>query len=166
MTGIGPAQSSTKERNMKRKAVIAAVAGVAVLGVSVAAFGAKPEDAIKYRRGVMAAQAWNMGVMGAMVKGERPYDKAEFAQRAANVAALSKMALEGFQVPGAESGDTKAKPEAFTEMDKFKAGMDKLALETGRLSQVASSGDLDAIKAQFGEVGKQCKGCHDNYRSK
>jgi cytochrome c556 len=151
---------------MQRKSLIAAVTGVVVLGTSMMAFGAKPEDGIKYRRGVMAAQGWNLGIMGAMVKGERPYDKAEFAQRAANVAATSKMALEGFSVEGSDKGDTKAKPEAFTEMDKFKGGMEKLGTETAKLAQVAAGGDMAAIKPQFGEVAKVCKGCHDNYRAK
>ncbi len=149
---------------MQRKSVMAAIVGVAVLGTSMMAFGAKPEDGIKYRRGVMAAQGWNMGNLAAMVKGERPYDKAEFAQRAANLAALSKMAPEGFMVPGSDKGDTNAKAEAFAEADKVKAGMDKLATETAKLAQVAAGGDMAAIKPQFGEVAKLCKGCHDNYR--
>jgi len=30
---------------------------------------------------------------------------------------------------------------------------------------VAAAGDQGAIKAQFGEVGKACKACHDDYRA-
>lgn len=151
---------------MNRKTLIAGAIGALALNLSLTALAAKPEDAIKYRRGVMAAQGWNVGAMGAMVKGEKPYDKAEFAQRAANLAALTKMSLEGFLVEGSDKGDTKAKPEAFAEMDKFKAGMEKLNTEAGKLAQVAAGGDLAAIKPQFGEVAKTCKACHDNYRSK
>ena len=151
---------------MNRKTWIIGATGALALAVSMAALAAKPEDAIKYRRGVMAAQGWNVGAMGAMVKGEKPYDKAEFAQRATNLAALSKMALEGFTVEGSDKGDTKAKPEAFAEMDKFKGGVEKLNTETAKLAQVAAGGDLGAIKAQFGEVAKVCKGCHDNFRAK
>lgn len=149
---------------MKRKQWILGTAGFVALAVSMGAMAAKPEDAIKYRRGVMAAQGWNMGNLAAMVKGEKPFDKAEFAQRAANLAALSKMAPEGFTVAGSDQGDTKAKPEAFAEVDKFKGGTDKLAAETAKLAQVAAGGDLAAIKPQFGEVAKLCKGCHDNFR--
>lgn len=149
---------------MKRKCLTMGVASALMLTMSMTALAAKPEDAIKYRRGVMAAQGWNMGNLAAMVKGEKPFDKAEFAQRAANLAALSKMAPEGFTVAGSDQGDTKVKPEAFTEADKFKGGMEKLATETAKLAQVAAGGDLAAIKPQFGEVAKLCKGCHDNYR--
>lgn len=151
---------------MHSKTLFTGVIGVLALSVSITALAAKPEEAIKYRRGVMAAQGWNTSAMGAMVKGESPYDKAEFAQRAANLAALSKMGLEGFLVEGADKGETKAKPEAFAEMDKFKGGMEKLNTETAKLAQVAASGELPAIKAQFGEVAKTCKGCHENYRAK
>ena len=137
---------------------------VLVLGTSNAAPAAKPEEAIKYRRGVMAAQGWNFRAMGDVIKGDLPYDKAEFAQRAANLAALSKLALEGFLVEGAEKGETKAKPEMFGDLDKVKEGMTRLSSETNKLAQVAAAGELGAIKAQFNEVSKICKGCHDNYR--
>jgi len=42
------------------------------------------------------------------------------------------------------------------------------AFETGsaNLVSVSQSGDLSAIKAQFGEVAKSCKGCHDKFRTK
>ena len=30
----------------------------------------------------------------------------------------------------------------------------------------AKSGDLETIKKAFGEAGKSCKACHDNYRKK
>ena len=151
---------------MQHKTLFVGAIGALAFTVSITALAAKPEDAIKYRRGVMAAQGWNTGAMGAMVKGEKPYDKAEFAQRAANLAALSKMALEGFLVEGTDKGDTKTKPEAFAEMDKFKGGVEKLNTESAKLAQVAAAGDLGVIKAQFGEVAKVCKACHDNYRAK
>ena len=141
---------------------------VAFMGLtfSASSLAAKPEDAIKYRQGVMTAQGWNFGAMGAMIKGEKPYDKAEFAKRAENLAALSKMALEGFTIEGSDKGKTKAKPEIWQKMDKFKGGTEKLATETAKLSQVAQGGDMSAIKAQFSETAKVCKGCHDNFRKK
>lgn len=146
----------------------ASAALIAALGfaISTATFAAKSEDAIEYRKGVMAAQGWNFGAMGAMVKGERPYDKAEFLKRAENLAALSKMSLEGFTVEGSEKGKTKAKAEVFLDAEKFKGGMDKLATESAKLVTVAQGGDMAAIKPQFNEVAKVCKGCHDNFRSK
>jgi cytochrome c556 len=151
---------------MEHKKLLVGVVGAFALAAGFAAQAAKSDEGIKYRRGVMAAQGWNFRAMGEVVKGERPYDRAEFAQRAANVAALSKMALEGFLVEGSETGDTKAKPEAFTEIDKVKGAIEKLNTETTKLAQVAATGDMGAIKAQYGELSKICKGCHDNYRNR
>lgn len=146
--------------------VSATVVTLCGLTFSAATFAAKPEDAIKYRQGVMAAQGWNMNAMGAMVKGDKPYDKAEFAKRAENLAALNKMAYEGFTVDGSDKGETKAKAEIWSMMEKFKDGTEKVSAESEKLVKAAQGGDFNAIKAQFGEVGKTCKGCHDNFRSK
>lgn len=126
---------------------------------------AKPEDAIKYRKGVYAVMGWNFGPMAAMAKGDRPYDAAAFARHADIVAYLSKLPLEGF-VPGSESGETKAKPEIWLDMDDFKAKLEKMQTEAAKLADVAKGGDFNAAKAQLGETGKACKACHDKYRNK
>ncbi len=125
----------------------------------------KPEDAIKYRKGVYAVIGWNFRPMAAMVKGEMPYDAAAFARNAEIIAFMSKLPLEGF-LPGSESGDTKAKPEIWLDMDDFKAKLEKMQAEAAKLAEVAKGGNFDAAKAQFGETGKACKACHDKYRNK
>jgi cytochrome c556 len=125
----------------------------------------KPEDAIKYRKGVYTVMGWNFGPMAAMAKGDRPYDAAAFARHAEIVAFMSKLPLEGF-VPGSDSGETKAKPEIWLDMDDFKAKLEKMQAEAAKLAEVAKSGDFNAAKAQLGETGKACKACHDKYRNK
>ena len=76
---------------------------------------------------------------------------------------ISKLPYTGF-VPGSDTGDTKAEPKIWTEMDKFNAAATKMQEEMGKLNVAAKSGNLDAIKAAVGETGKSCKACHDNYR--
>lgn len=149
---------------MKRLIVAMLLAACGSLFVG-SAFAQKPEDAIKYRRGVFAVIGWNFGPMAAMVKGDRPYDAAAFARHAEIVAFMSKLPLQGF-VPGSDSGDTKAKPEIWQNMDDFKAKLEKMQGEATKLAEVAKRGDLNAAKAQFGETGKSCKACHDEYRNK
>ena len=60
---------------------------------------AKPEDAIKYRKSVCAVVGWNSRPIAAMVKGDRPYDAADFARSAEIFGYMSKLPLEGF-IPG------------------------------------------------------------------
>lgn len=145
--------------------VILASLLVAAFSSNVSADEVKPEDAIKYRKSVMTVISWQFKPLGAMVKGERPFDKDVFIKNAAYLEVLSKMPLEGF-VAGSDKGETKAKPEIWAEMEKFKGGMEKLQAETAKLAQVAKTGDMNQIKAQFGETGKTCKACHDNFKSK
>ena len=125
----------------------------------------KPEDAIKYRQGVFRVIGWNFGSMAAMAKGKKPYDAEEFARNAEIVAFMSKLPLEGF-TPGSETGDTKAKPEIWLDMDDFKAKLEKMQQEVTALAKVAKTGNLDASKDQLGEAGQACKACHDKYRNK
>ncbi len=37
--------------------------------------------------------------------------------------------------------------------------------EANELAKVAESGDVAAIKVQFGKTGETCKACHDKFRN-
>jgi len=149
---------------MKHLAAVLMFAVCASVSVNTA-FAQKPEDAIKFRRGVMAVIGWNFGPMAAMAKGDRPYDAAAFARHAEIVAFMSKLPLEGF-VPGSDTGETKAKPEIWLDMDDFKAKLEKMQAEVAKVGEVEKAGELNTSKAQLGKDGKACKECHDKYRNK
>jgi cytochrome c556 len=146
-----------------------AVAGAAIaasVAVSTVSAQSPAERSIQYRQGVMKAQGWHTGNMAAQVKGDKPYNKDDFLRSATFLSQLSHMAWDGFG-PGTEAGaPTKAKPEIWKEMDKFKAVQTRLQTETAKLAQVAATGDMGQIKGQFGETGKVCANCHDTYRTK
>ncbi len=138
------------------------MAGIAGVAQAQAPF-AKMEDAIKYRKNALFVMSQHFGRLGPVVKGERPYDKDEVAKNAAIAEQMSHLPWAGF-VAGSDKGDTRAKPEIWTDAAKYKASADKMMQEMDKLSVAAKSGDLNAIKAQFGETAKTCKGCHDAYR--
>lgn len=148
---------------MKHMFASIALAALIAVPFSAQAQFAKVEDAVKYRKASFTVMASHFGRVGAVVKGERPYDKAAVEADVALVEMMSKLPWHGF-VPGSETSDSRAKPEIWKEQDKFKAGADKLQAEVGKLSTAAKSGDLNAIKTAFGGVGQSCKACHDNYR--
>jgi cytochrome c556 len=145
------------------------VCGVALFGAlaaSVSAQDVKPDRAIKYRQGVLQAMGWNMGPMAAMVKGEKPYDKDEFLKRATWVSELAVMPFEGF-TPGSDQGaPTKAKPEIWKDMAKFKQLAEAMQAASVKLVAAAKVGTLDAVKGPFGDLGKACSNCHDDFRNK
>jgi len=150
-----------------RKIFLAGTVALSVLtmGGSQAYAQAKPEDVIKYRQAAYRVMGWNFAPMGAMVKGDKPYDKEAFARNAANVEFMSKQLIEGF-APGSDKGETKAKPEIWSKMDDFKSRMTKMNDEAAKLAAVAKTGTFDEIKKQFGATAGSCKACHDEYRNK
>ncbi len=149
---------------MRTSAWIVAAIGAGLMAG--AAAQVKPEKLIEYRQDALSVMGFNFGQMAAQVKGDKPYDKDDFARRAANVEFLSKLPMEGF-APGTDKGhDTKAKPEIWTKMDDFKAKMEKMQTEAAKLAAISKTGSFDEIKKQFGATGSSCKSCHDDYRNK
>jgi cytochrome c556 len=150
---------------MKRLLPFVFVATLAAVPFSAQAQFAKAEDAVKYRQSSFSLMATHFGRIGAVVKGEKPYDKAAVEADATLVEMLAKLPWSAFPA-GSEAANSKAKPEIWKEQDKFHAGSEKLQEEVGKLSVAAKSGDLAAVKKAFGATGQTCKSCHDNYRNK
>jgi cytochrome c556 len=147
---------------MKKQLFISTLS-LALLSPLAQAQFSKPEDAIKYRQSSFTVMANHFSRIGAVVKGEKPFNKDEVAANAAVVASLSHLPWSAFG-PGTEGG--KAQPEIWKEADKFKAASDKMQKAVADLNTAAKSGDLETIKKAFGATGQTCKACHDNYRKK
>ena len=130
-----------------------------------AAAGPRPEDAVEYRQGMMHGLGWNVGAMGAMVKGDVPWDQKKFAFLAARTAALAPMAREGFTSETAQA-KSHVKPALWENLPDFDKRTDELNAGAKKLAEVAQGGDEGATKQQFGEMVKACKGCHDKYKEK
>lgn len=150
---------------MKRMVPILVISTLAAFPFAAQAQFAKAEDAVKYRQSAFSLMGNHFGRIGAVVKGEKPYDKAAVEADVALVEVLAKLPWHAFPA-GSDTANSKAKPEIWKEHDKFHAGADKLQVEVGNLATAAKSGDLAAIKKAFGATGQSCKACHDNFRNK
>ena len=148
---------------MKSVASLVLAAAAITLTAPAQAQFAKPEDAIKYRKAAFTVMAAHFGRVAAMANGKAPFDAKAAADNAEIATTMSKLPFAGF-VDGSDKGETKAKPEIWAEMDKFRAGATKMQDAMVAFNTAAKGGNLDAIKAATGEVGKACKGCHDTYR--
>jgi len=73
------------------------------------------------------------------------------------------MALEGFPKSSAVA-ESHALPAVWENYADFEERMKKLEESTAKLAEVARSGDEGAMKSQFGDTVKVCKGCHDEYQ--
>lgn len=148
---------------MKRLALVTVAAAGLATALPAAAQFQKPEDAIKYRKAAMTVMANHFGRIAAMANGKAPFDATAAQGNADIVAMMSKLPFAGF-VEGTASGETKAKPEIWSEPDKFKNATTRMQDEVVKLNAAARTGSLDQIKIAVGDVGKSCKACHDNYR--
>ena len=145
---------------------IAAVAAAAFLCCGPAAAQFKNADAaIEYRQGALTVMDNHYDRIGAMVKGKVPFD-AHVAQANADlVVTLARLPWSAF-VDGSDKGDTNARPEVWSQPDKFKAAAQRLQDETVKLAAAAKTGNADAVKTAFGATSDACKSCHDDFRKK
>jgi len=147
-----------------QKLILATTATVLAIGIGAAyAQFQNAEKAVDYRESVFTVMGTHFGRIGAVVKGEAPFNKDEVAKNAAIVAMMSTLPWQAFG-PGTEGG--KAKPEVWSDNAKFKAASEKMQLAVADLNKVAQSGDQENIKKAFGAAGATCKGCHDDFKKK
>lgn len=125
---------------------------------------AKPEDAIKYRKSALFVMQQNFSRVAAMAGGKAPFDAKVAADSAAVAEYMSKLPWVAFGDGTDKGGDTRAKPEIWKEMGKFKEYSEKMQAEMAKLATAAKSGNLDAIKSAVTATGGACKTCHDAYR--
>jgi cytochrome c556 len=158
-------------KNLAQQIVFSAVA----IGVAGAAFAqAKPEDAIRARQAIMRVTAMNFGPVANMAQDKTPFNKDVFVANAVRMESVWAMNAAQFFVAGSDkpvagakiANFTDAKPEIWSQPDKFKSAASHLGEEIGKLAQAARSGDEKAMKAAAGDVGKACKACHDDFRMK
>ncbi|MBN8975104.1 MAG: cytochrome c [Rhizobiales bacterium] len=127
------------------------------------------QDVVNQRQTSMKENGKNLGgVLGAMAKGEKPYDQAavdaavaKLAENAKAIGTLFPENTKGLKADGKYSASSKIW-ENRADFDSH------VASYTKAVNDVASAGikNLDALKAAVPALGKQCSGCHETYRLK
>jgi cytochrome c556 len=151
---------------MKRNAILtwSALAVVIPFSVAVVAQEMRPDRAIKYRQAVMYAMNANVAILGAMAKGDVPYNKDRAVRSAEFVSQLAAMPVDGFVPVSPKAGTSKAKPEIWTDKAKFDKLAESLQAETPKLVAAARTGELSQLRSALSAVGKICNDCHDDFR--
>lgn len=154
------------------KAAVAATSAVAVL-VAGAALAHDIGPAPKTPLGqAAAARHHNFKQLGAAFKAindEARKGSPDQTVLAANAKKMNALAGQmGGWFPkgsGAESGvTTDAKSEIWSDPQAFAAAVQRMQGATGKLQQIAVSGDAAGLKAQVQATGGACKGCHEKFR--
>jgi len=153
---------------MNKQLAIAVAGGILGMGLLTAASAAdpKPQDVVEYRKSVYTIIGWNFAPIGAMIKGEVPFDAAAVARHAQYVEMMSKAAPEGFAKGTGPDvvKNTEAKPEIWTKWSEFETKMTNFQQEAAKLVEVAKGGKEADIKAQFGKTAETCKAYHKEFR--
>ena len=116
------------------------------------------DKAFEFRHGLMHTLEWKFGkLVEAKMKG----DKTAFRKNAADMAFLSTMVTEGFELKNSIVDESKAKKEIWEDWDKFQDKARNLQEATRDLS--APNYDFTAFDPKkFG--GQNCGGCHRDFR--
>lgn len=145
------------------KHVIVSILAIASVSAAYAA-DPKPEDEIRFRQSAFNVIGRNFAQLGAIAKGERPYDQAFAVKTATLLEILAPQPFNSFG-PGTDAGAPhKADPKIWSDAGKFKDAAEKFQFEIAKLPAAAK--DFETLKLQVGAVGKTCKGCHDDFRTK
>ena len=153
---------------MRIKAIAVASLALGLASTPFAQTVGKMEDQIRWRQSAYQTMAWNMARIKANVEGT--YNKDQVVEAANVVQAIANSKMGALFQPGTDKGkgwkETRVKPEFFKpeskdELGKLAGGYNK---EANEMARVAATGDLGAIKTQFGKLGESCKACHDKFR--
>jgi cytochrome c556 len=149
------------------KKIATALVLVSFAGAVFAQQSLKPEEMIKYRKAGYSFMSWNMGKIKANLDGT--FNKDQVIAAANVVAATANSGMGALFGPGSDhevgGQKTRVKAEFFQQPDKVKEVAMNFNREANELAKVAATGDVAAIKAQFGKTGGTCKACHDQFRS-
>jgi cytochrome c556 len=153
---------------MKNKVALALILSTA----SMTAFAGQAEDQqVKFRQSAYSFAAWNCSkIKKQVVEQPETYNKEQVIAAANAVAAVANSGLGSLYGAGTADATgwkkSRLKPEFFDKQEEAKKQAVAFVKEANDLARVAASGDVAAIKAQFGKVGETCKSCHDNFRIK
>ena len=121
-----------------------------------------PEDAAKYRQSIMKAMSGHNGAISLMVRGKagNPDNLASHVQALVNL----KDEIHSLFNEGSDLEDDRALPAIWENADAFADAVENFEAAVEAFSEVASDGGMQAIDAAQREVGKACKGCHEDFR--
>ena len=115
----------------------------------------------------MSVVGGNMSALVMIAKGEVEHAEA-LAAHAQMLAETSELSLAAFRqnTDGQGREKTTALGKVWSDWDDFEEGMETFTEEANKLAGMAEAGDMDGLRGQIGALGKACKDCHDDFRSK
>ncbi|BDX06035.1 c-type cytochrome [Planctobacterium marinum] len=122
--------------------------------------------ALKFRQSLFQLIRSNMGALGAMAKGNAPFDAAVMEKNGMRIEQLSLM-IEDYMATDTRKYklDTEALDKIWEQPEAFSEKVAALTSAAQNLQAVAKAGDESKFRAAIGGVGRTCKGCHDDFKA-
>ena len=119
---------------------------------------------VKDRMTAMKGMADGMKPLSRMVTGKEAYSSARTKEIATTIKQHAAQIEELFP-EGSISGPSEALPTIWQNWDEFLGSAKKLEQLAADLEAAADQGKKAALPI-FAQMGKQCSGCHEDYRKK
>ncbi|MGZ5579648.1 MAG: cytochrome c [Methylobacter sp.] len=129
------------------------------------------EEQIRFRQSAYSFAAWNVAkIKSQVVEHPDTFNKDAVVAAANAIAAVANSGLGALYGEGTDKGvgwkQTRLKPEFFQKKEEVTVAANTFNEAANELVKVAATGDVNAIKTQFGKLTESCKGCHDLTRIK
>ena len=119
---------------------------------------------VKERMDYMKTLGDNTGAIGAMFKGEAPYDLQAVQEHAGVLAGEAPRLTELFP-EGSNEAPSETLPVTWEQWEDFQAKAADFQAASTALQETAGSGVEQAeVRAAFVRMGRTCGGCHEVYR--
>jgi cytochrome c556 len=153
---------------LTKAGALAAAMAIVLAGLDAPVLAQDKEAVLKDRQTTMKEQGSDMENVKNYLDGKGDLAKAKSS--AANLTQTTKKIPELFP-PGtggtSPDGDFIAKPDIWTDWNKFLDAQKTAAGKAEALLVAVNSGDKSAIQAAYGDLGKNgCGGCHTTFREK
>lgn len=135
----------------------------AALCLGLAAAAVAQDNPVAKREQMMKQVGASVGALGAIAKGEKPYD-AE-AVKAALTTISTEMKVFPDHFPAGSEVNSAAAPAIWDNMDDFKAKSMKLASDADTLL-ASMPADQAGVQQAVQTLGANCSTCHQTYRLK
>ncbi|MBX9823789.1 MAG: cytochrome c [Xanthobacteraceae bacterium] len=142
---------------MKRLVLAAAFAALGVTAV------VAQSDPIAARKALMKENGNQSRIAREMIEGKQPFNL-DAAKKVLATFGETHDKARSLWPDTSKAGDTAALPAVWENKADFDAKLAKFSADAKAAG--AKVTDLDSFKAQIGEVGKNCGGCHQTYRKR
>ena len=143
---------------MKRLVLAAAFATLGITAVLA------QSDPIAARKALMKENGNQSRVAREMIEGKQPFNLTAAKKVLATFAETAGKGKNLWPDTSKTGGETASLPAVWESKADFDAKLVKFSADAKTAEGKVT--DLDSFKAQLGEVGKNCGGCHNTYRKK